>query len=94
MLEVIKIDDTSSGLRIDKWIKLYLTKIPQSLIEKDIRNGKIKVNKKKIKSSYKLNHDDKIYLYNISYKNYFKSKSKFVPKDKVIKETERNIIEK
>ena len=93
MLEVIKIDDTSSGLRIDKWIKLYLTKIPQSLIEKDLRNGKIKVNKKKIKSSYKLNHEDKIYLYNISYKNYFKSKNKFIPKGKVIKETEKSIIE-
>ncbi len=93
MLEVIKIDDASSGLRIDKWIKLYLTKIPQSLIEKDLRNGKIKVNKKKIKSSYKLNHEDKIYLYNISYKNYFKSKNKFIPKGKVIKETEKSIIE-
>ena len=82
MLEVIKIDDASSGLRIDKWIKLYLTKIPQSLIEKDLRNGKIKVNKKKIKSSYKLNHEDKIYLYNISYKNYFKSKANLYQKTK------------
>ena len=47
MVEVIKIDNSSVGLRIDKWIKINLTKIPQSLIEKDLRNGKIKVNKKK-----------------------------------------------
>ena len=46
MVEVIKIDNSSIGLRIDKWIKNKLNKIPQSLIEKDLRNGKIKVNKK------------------------------------------------
>ena len=60
MLEVFQIDNSSMGLRIDKWIRLNLSKIPQSLIEKDLRNGKIKVNKKKIKSSYKLKLLDKI----------------------------------
>ena len=40
-LEVINIDNSSVGLRIDKWIKNELTKIPQSLIEKDLRNGKL-----------------------------------------------------
>ena len=54
MVEVIKIDNSSVDLRIDRWIKNNLTKIPQSLIEKDLRNGKIKINKKKVKSSYKL----------------------------------------
>ena len=49
MLEVINIKDSSVGLRIDRWIKNELTKIPQSLIEKDLRKGKIKVNKKKSK---------------------------------------------
>ena len=68
MQKVIKIDDTSVGLRIDKWIKFFLTKIPQSLVEKDLRNGKIKVNKKKVKSSYKLKKSDQIFLFNISYK--------------------------
>tara|TARA_Y100001970_G_scaffold290412_1_gene424060 strand:+ start:1496 stop:2401 length:906 start_codon:yes stop_codon:yes gene_type:complete len=93
MNEVITIDDSSNGLRIDKWIKINLNKIPQSLIEKDLRNGKIKVNKKKVKSSYKLSKLDKIYLYNISYKNLEKFKNKFVPKDTVIKKTEKDIIE-
>ena len=53
MPEVIKIDESSIGLRIDKWIKNNLNKIPQSLIEKDLRKGKIKVNKRKVKSSIK-----------------------------------------
>ena len=93
MLEVINIKDSSVGLRIDKWIKNELTKIPQSLIEKDLRNGKIKVNKKKIKSSYKLIKNDKIYLYNFSYKNFSIEKKKFIPKKNIIKETEKDIIE-
>ena len=93
MVEVIKIDNSSIGLRIDKWIKINLIKIPQSLIEKDLRNGKIKVNKKKIKSSYKLNKLDQIYLYNISYKSLLKTKKKFIPMDTIIKETEKEIIE-
>tara|TARA_B100001121_G_scaffold300867_1_gene311182 strand:- start:1083 stop:1988 length:906 start_codon:yes stop_codon:yes gene_type:complete len=93
MVEEIKIDNSSVGLRIDKWIKLNLTKIPQSLIEKDLRNGKIKVNKGKIKSSYKLKKFDVIFLYNISYKNLSKPKKKIVPKSTIIKETENDIIE-
>ena len=93
MLEVVNIDNSSVGLRIDKWIKIYLTKIPQSLIEKDLRNGKIKVNKKKVKSSYKLNKNDKIYLYNFVYKNSNISKNKFIPKKLIIKKTENDIVE-
>ena len=93
MLEVFKIDNSSSGLRIDRWIKNNLTKIPQSLIEKDLRNGKIKVNKKKVKSSYKLKKLDIIYLYNVSYKNLLPTKSTFVPKKKIITNTEKDIIE-
>ena len=69
MLEVINIDESSANLRLDKWIKENLSKIPQSLIEKDLRNGKIKVNKKKVKSSYKLKKADKVYLYNFDYKS-------------------------
>ena len=93
MLEVVNINNSSVGLRIDKWIKINLKKIPQSLIEKDLRNGKIKVNKKKVKSSYKLNIKDKIYLYNLNYKDFSISKKKLIPKDLVIKETEKDIVE-
>ena len=93
MLEVVNIDNSSIGLRIDKWIKNELTKIPQSLIEKDLRNGKIKVNKKKVKSSYKLMKNDKIYLYNFKYKNLSIIKKSYIPKNNIIKETEKDIIE-
>ena len=93
MVEVIKIDNSSVGLRIDKWIKINLTKIPQSLIEKDLRNGKIKVNKKKVKSSYKLNNLDQVYLYNVSYKSLTNKKKHFIPRDTIIKATEKDIIE-
>jgi len=93
MPEVIKIDNSSIGLRIDKWIKINLTKIPQSLIEKDLRNGKIKVNKKKVKSSYKLNKQDNVYLYNISYKPLSQPKKNYIPNNAIIKETENDIIE-
>ena len=93
MLEVIDIKNSSVGLRIDKWIKNELTKIPQSLIEKDLRNGKIKVNKKKVKSSYKLIKNDKIYLYNFNYKNLSIKKKLYIPKKNIIKETEKDIIE-
>jgi len=93
MPEVIKIDNLSIGLRIDKWIKINLTKIPQSLIEKDLRKGKIKVNNKKIKSSYKLNKSDLIYLYNIAYKNLSRIKKNIPPKYTLVKETEKYIIE-
>ena len=93
MIEIIKIDNFSAGLRIDKWIKINLTKIPQSLIEKDLRNGRIKVNKKKVKSSYKLNKEDKIYLYNVKYRNLILVKKQVTPKNIIIKETEKDIIE-
>ena len=85
MVEVIKIDNSSIGLRIDKWIKLNLNKIPQALIEKDLRNGKIKVNKRKVKSSYKLEKHDIVYLYNIVYKNLKIQKKIFIPKHSIIK---------
>ena len=93
MPEVIIIKDSSVGLRIDKWIKNELTKIPQGLIEKDLRNGKIKVNKKKVKSSYKLIKDDKIYLYNIYYKKSSISKKTYIPKKSTVQETEKDIVE-
>jgi len=93
MTKVVTIDNSSIGLRIDRWIKINLNKIPQSLIEKDLRKGKIKVNNKKTKSSYKLNRLDKIYLYNVSYKEIIRKTKKVIPNKVIIKETEKNIIE-
>ena len=35
------VDSTCNDMRIDRWIRNYISKIPQSLIEKNLRNGKI-----------------------------------------------------
>ena len=54
------VDSTCNDMRIDRWIRNFVGKIPQGLIEKNLRAGKIKLNKKKIKSSYKIKTGDKI----------------------------------
>ena len=48
------VDSTCNDMRIDRWTRLKIGKIPQGLIEKYLRSGKIKINKKKIKSSTKI----------------------------------------
>ena len=50
------------GTRIDRWIKKNISPVPQSLIEKNLRIKKITINKVKVKSSYKLRSEDKIFL--------------------------------
>ena len=54
-------------MRLDRWIKKNISDIPQSLIEKNIRRGNIKINKRKEKSSYKLKHNDEVVLYNFNF---------------------------
>ena len=53
--------------RLDKWFKKNVFDIPQSLIEKNLRKGNIKINKKKIKSSYKLKENDLITINNLNF---------------------------
>ncbi len=52
--------------RFDKWFKLKVIDLPQSLIEKIIRLNKVKINKKKTKSSYRLQYGDIVEVFNIS----------------------------
>ncbi|MDC0043995.1 hypothetical protein OAJ03_03765 [Candidatus Pelagibacter sp.] len=49
MKKIYNVDSTYNEMRIDRWIRNNLGKIPQGLIEKNLRNGKIKLNKKKSK---------------------------------------------
>jgi len=56
------VDSTHLNTRIDKWFKSKFGNLPQSFIEKSLRSGKIKVNNKKIKSSYKLQLDDSVFV--------------------------------
>ena len=37
-----------NNMRIDRWVRNNVGNIPQGLIEKNLRKGKIKLNKKKI----------------------------------------------
>ena len=52
--------------RFDKWFKSKVLNIPQSLIEKIIRKNKVKVNKKKTKSSNKVQFNDVVVVYGLS----------------------------
>ena len=53
-----KIDRDFIDTRLDRFIKIKISKLPQSLIEKNLRKKNILVNKKKSKSSYKLLEND------------------------------------
>ena len=52
--------------RFDKWFKSNIIDLPQSLIEKIIRLNKIKINRKKVKSSYRVQLGDIVEIYDIS----------------------------
>ena len=70
----IKIDYAET--RLDRWFRKNINEVPQSLIEKNLRKGKIKVNHKKVKSSYKLQKDDHVILYDIAFSSQKKINSK------------------
>ena len=89
------VDEDYNDSRLDKWFKDKIINLPHSLIEKIIRKNKIKVNKKKTKSSYRLQVDDKIDIYDISkFKPTEKLKKiKYIPKKKEIGEYDDYVIE-
>ena len=71
------INDDFISMRLDKWIKKSVSDIPQSLIEKNIRKGNIKINNKKRKRVLiSLKKNDKIVLYNFNFSEK-KHKKKF-----------------
>ena len=88
------VDSTCNEMRIDRWIRHFIGKIPQGLIEKSLRSGKIKLNKKKVKSSHKIKPDDKIDLFNINFEEkIIQKKIKFKPSKEIIKSNEDQIID-
>ncbi len=70
------VEEDYKDSRLDKWLKHKVISLPNSLIQKIIRKNKIKVNKKKTKSSYRLQTGDLVEIYDIS---------KFKPTDKIKK---------
>ena len=94
MKKTYSVDATYNNMRIDRWIRNNIGNIPQGLIEKNLRKGKIKLNKKKIKSSQKIKINDQIDLFNFDFKESIKQKKiKFQPSKDVIKANEELIID-
>ena len=81
-------------MRFDRWLRIKLGKVPQGLIEKTLRSGKIKINKKKVKSSFKIKTNDKVDIFNFNFKEEVTQKKiKFSPSNEVIKANEDLIID-
>ncbi len=80
--------------RFDRWFKEEIINLPNSLIQKLLRKNKIKVNNKKIKSSYRLTNGDEVSVFNLN--NYkptnFKKKIEYLPSRKEKKGFENYII--
>ena len=80
------VDTTYDNMRIDRFLRNKLGKIPQSLIEKSLRSGKIKIHKVKT--------FDKIELFNFDFKESITQKKiKFDPSEKILKANENLIID-
>ena len=90
MRKSFTVDEDFNNSRLDKWFKQKILNLPHSLIEKIIRNNKIKINKKKTKSSYRLQTGDLVEIFDINrfwhrttnlkfifFKNLLSYKSKF-----------------
>ena len=76
MVKKFEVEKDFHNARFDRWFKNKVLDIPQGLIEKIIRKNQAKVNGKKTKSSYRVQENDIIEVFNI---------------DK-IKKTEKNLI--
>ena len=89
------VEDDFNDSRLDKWFKNKVVNLPHSLIEKIIRQNKVKVNKKKTKSSYRLQTGDIIEIYDISNLKPAdkKEKIKYIPKKKEIANYDDYVIE-
>ncbi len=89
------VDDDYNDSRLDKWFKNKILNLPHSLFEKILRQNKVKVNKKKTKSSYRLQKGDLIEIFDISKLKPVdkKVKIKYLPKKKEINTYDDYIIE-
>ena len=89
------VDDDYNDSRLDKWFKNKIINLPHSLLEKILRQNKVKVNNKKAKSSYRLQTGDLIEVYDISKLKPVdkKEKIKYLPKKKEIGTYDDYVIE-
>ena len=94
MIKKFIVVTTCNDMRLDRWIRNNLGKIPHGLREKTLRLGKIRVNNKKVKSSFKVKTNDKIEVFNFNFE--LKNNQKkiiFNPTNEIIKANEDLIID-
>ena len=89
------IKDDFVNSRLDRWFKRNICNVPQSLIEKNIRQGNIKINNKKKKGSYKLQKNDEITLKNINFSvsQNIENKKKYIATKKELNYTSKLFLE-
>jgi 23S rRNA pseudouridine955/2504/2580 synthase len=66
MPQKVKVKKDYHNSRFDRWFKTNVIDLPQSLIQKILRLNKIKVNRKKVKTSYRVQSGDLVEIYDIS----------------------------
>ena len=94
MIKSYIVESTYNNMRLDRWLRNKIGNIPQGLLEKFLRSGKVKVNKKKAKSSFKVKTNDKIDIFNINFQEkIIQEKKKFNPSNEIIKSNEDLIID-
>ena len=81
--------------RFDRWFKQNISNVPQSLIEKLVRKRKVKINKKKVKTSYRVQVNDIVEFHSTGdFKSHKQSeKIKYKPSEKEKGEYGKFIIE-
>lgn len=91
MKKIFTVISDHDNMRVDRWLRKNSYNYPQSLLEKLLRSGKIKVNEKKVKSSFKVKTNFKIQVFNLNF-NKTLDKNKFKPDNKTIEKYENGII--
>ncbi|OEY87175.1 RNA pseudouridine synthase [Wolbachia pipientis] len=81
-------------IRLDKYIKRFFPNLTQSVIEKSLRRGLIKVNDQMVKSNYRVSHGENIiikYIDNVHFHSEYKT-PELKPNTKLIKLLQENIL--
>jgi 23S rRNA pseudouridine955/2504/2580 synthase len=78
MIQKVTIKKDYHNSRFDRWFKANIIDLPQSLIQKILRLNKVKLNRKKVKTSYRVQLGDIVEIYDIS-------KFKITDRPKIIK---------
>lgn len=61
-VKILTIDEVYAGQRIDNFLFRYLKGIPKSRIYRSLRQGEVRVNKKRVKPDYRIKENDEIRL--------------------------------